>query len=396
MIRSELTAIQRNMYICNRLPVYRLPLLYAMETVHTYDVVEEALYTTIRECEALQVHYEYEPEGRVFYQRHEPLRCEQFLVPTRHVSMDLEVYIADELKPIDLTAGYPWRFLFLEHQGQRYLYAEFHHICIDGLGIRSFENALFNRLMGQELVPSIENPSVNVTAELGSLSIYDQIHALQRAGDQEREAVSSVDIPLQLPIQKRDGHSGVGRLRRQLTAEQLERIGRLATEYKVTKNAVYQAAVEQALSAVCEGQAYGTIGNWRIRLRNLGSIGCFVRMKPALIATEETLEQKARRVFQDNLLDWSGKGVIAPAGTPFSIVYSYEEDMFARFRYLPVDRLSKFDLYIRVFTYGTEANIEVEYNRSKHTEEQAAIIYERLEDILGSFAKEESISGLIG
>lgn len=391
MIRSKLTAIQRNMYICNRLSVYRLPLLYAMETIHTYDVVEEALYTTIRECEALQVHYEYEPEGRAFYQRYEPLRREQFIVPARHVSMDLEVYIADELKPIDLTAGYPWRLLFLEHQGQRYLYVEFHHICIDGLGIRSFENALFNRLMVQD-----GDPSVHAAAELSSLSIYDQIHGLQQAGDQEREAVSSLNIPLQLPIQKRDGHSGVGRLRRQLSAEQLEKINRMASEHRVTKNAIYQAAVEQALSAVCEGQAYGMIGNWRIRLRNFGAVGCFVRMKPALIAAEEAFEQKARRLFQDNLLDWSGKGAIAPAGTPFSIVYSYEEDMFARFRYLPVDRLSKFDLYIRVFTYGAEANIEVEYNRSRHTEEQAAIIYERLEDVLGSFEKEESISGLIG
>lgn len=394
MIRSELTAIQRNMYICNRLPVYRLPLLYAMEKAMTYDVVEEALYTTIHDCEALQVHYEYEPDGRVFFQRREPLRCEQFLVPTRHVSMDLEVYISDELEPIDLTAGYPWRFLFLEHQGQRYLYAEFHHICIDGLGIRSFENALFNRLVKQEagLTSSSEQHSV----ELGSLSIYDEIHRLQRIGDQEREAASNVTVPLRLPIQKREGHSGVGRIRRHLTADQLAKISRMADEHRVTKNAIYQAIVELALSAVCEGQAYGTIGNWRMRLRNLGAIGCFVRMKPALLAAEEAFEQKVKRVFQDNLRDWSGKGVIAPAGAPFSIVYSYEEDMFARFRYLPVDQLSKFDLYIRVFQYGSEANIEVEYNRSKHTEEQAATIYERLEDVLGSFAKEDLLSGLIG
>jgi hypothetical protein len=41
---SELTPLQRKMFICNKLPIYRLPLLYPLEPAISYTALETALF----------------------------------------------------------------------------------------------------------------------------------------------------------------------------------------------------------------------------------------------------------------------------------------------------------------------------------------------------------------
>ncbi|KUP22750.1 condensation domain-containing protein [Paenibacillus sp. DMB5] len=156
---SELTAIQRKMFICNKLPLYRLPLLYTLDADTSYGAVRAALYTVIKAHKTLQVKYDYDPQLRKFYQRYTPLQPEDFSVEPLEIHEAPEEYIRGCSSGIDLAAHYPWRLTFLEWLDKRFLYVEFHHIAVDGLGIRRFEQDFIGTLLeGQEIIPQASLP----------------------------------------------------------------------------------------------------------------------------------------------------------------------------------------------------------------------------------------------
>ncbi|WP_054941904.1 condensation domain-containing protein [Paenibacillus ihuae] len=359
---SELTSIQRKMFICNKLPIYRLPLLYPLEPGISYAAVKEALYAAFEAHKTLQVKYTYEPQLRKFYQRYTPLQPEDFIVESVRINEPPDQYIRSLLAGIDLSADYPWRLAFLEWRDERYLWAEFHHIVIDGLGIRRFEQDFTGRLLeGQEVLPQASLP----------LSSYRRICELQRDNSSAPEATGRL---LKLPELQDKPVSGVGRLTVPLDNNRQEAVQRLAKQLNVTKNAVFQGVLEEVLSCCCSGDTYGTIGNWRMSLGNFTEAGCYVRLMPKRMQAAVTTEDRIRTIHRDNLQTLMIRSNELPEMTEYPVMYSYEEDMFRHFRYIPADRMCKFQLYIRVYCYRQENGIEAEYSKAKYTEEQISAI----------------------
>ncbi|ULO08710.1 hypothetical protein H1230_07965 [Paenibacillus sp. 19GGS1-52] len=355
---SELTQLQRKMFICNKLPIYRLPLLYPLEPAISYTALETALFETIKEQAALQVKYSYEPTQRRFYQQYVPLQREEFKVGREYTDEEPRHYIERKQAGIDLSKDYPWRLWFLERLDRRYLYIEFHHIAIDGLGIRCFEEALFNRLLNGISGPPADKPS---------LTTYRKINELQ-----QRVNIPSGSSPelLRLPMLQTEPAPGVGRLTKPLDQRSQAAVERTAKKLGVTKNAVYQGILEEVLSHSCTGQAYGTIGNWRLKLGNFDEVGCYVQINPKLLRVESNVEERIRHIFMDNLKSLLNREVVPVVHAEYPLMYSYEEDMFRHFQYIPADRLCKFELYFRVYCHDHETGFEVEYSRAKYTDEQ--------------------------
>ncbi|MNH39550.1 hypothetical protein D3C79_1007380 [compost metagenome] len=95
---------------------------------------------------------------------------------------------------------------------------------------------------------------------------------------------------------------------------------------------------------------------------------------PKRMQAAGTTEDRIRTIHRDNLQTLMNRSIELPGITEYPVMYSYEEDMFRYFRYIPADRMCKFELYIRVYCYRQENGIEAEYNKAKYTEEQIAAI----------------------
>lgn len=373
---SELTTIQRKMFICNKLPLYRLPLLYPLAAGISYAAVKAALYAVFKAHKTLQVKYAYEPKLRKFYQHYAPLQPEDFIVQPVRVSVPPEEYIQSRPAGIDLSTDYPWRLAFLEWRDKRYLCIEFHHIVIDGLGIRRFEQDFIGWLL--------EGREVPLQASL-PLSGYRRICELQLHRDSPGAAETKDEL-LKLPVLQDKPVPGAGRLAILLDEHRQEAVQRLAKQLNVTKNAVFQGLLEEVLSRCCCGHIYGTIGNWRMSLGNFTEVGCYVRLMPKRIQAEGPTGDRIRNIHRDNLRSFMNHVNEPPGTTEYPVMYSYEEDMFRHFRYIPADRMCKFELYVRVYCHRQENGIEVEYNQAKYTEEQIAAIIAELGGKLDSLA----------
>ncbi|MEC0090283.1 condensation domain-containing protein [Paenibacillus macquariensis] len=376
-IGYELSSMQKRMYICNKLPIYRLPLFYELEASMTYSSIYSSVYHTLINQITLQVKYFYDAEHRKFFQKVIPLQQEEFTIPQIEINEDIILYITKQQENIDLTKDYPWRIQFLQHKDKRYLYIEFHHICIDGLGIGRFEEVLFQHLLNQvcsQSQSSLDLSTYHTISELQSKSVIQPFPSLEL---------------LKLPTQELARSSQVGRVTDRISQDRLTKIDRIAKKLNVTKNTVYQGLIEQVLSKCCVGQVYGAIGNWRMNLGNFNEVGCFVKLSPKVIMSELNLEDRVKQIFIEN---WNGFGKIeeVTSTTPeFNVVYSYEEDMFHYFHYISVDQLVKFDIYFRVYVQQEETNVEVEYNKGKYTEQQITDLYEPLYKVLDSYEEEE-------
>ncbi|WP_442603173.1 condensation domain-containing protein [Paenibacillus sp. KN14-4R] len=376
-INSELTLMQAKMFICNQMPIYRLPLLYGLEAGDTYESVRSALYLTFQDHLLLQVKYGYNPDHRKFYQQIMPIPQEDFTISIQLIDEDPIAYVSRRRSGIDLNRDYPWYIQFIEYQDKRFLYIEFHHICIDGLGIRSFEATFMNRLK--------HNPSTPLPGTL-NLSTYRKICELQRSvDDTKHSSFNNLVLPQTTTMIHKNAR--LNRWTKDLQPHQQNTIAAMARTMNVTKSAIYQGVMEEVLMNSCDGEAYGTIGNWRIHLGNFNEVGCFARMQPQLLNRNLSLEDRVKHIFSGNLKRFMNQDQEMRGSLDFSIVFSYEEDMFQHFRYIPVDQLCKFDLYIRVHSYHKHTQVEFEYNRSKYSEDQMIAIYEEFVSILDQYAE---------
>ncbi|SFC55815.1 Condensation domain-containing protein [Bacillus sp. OV322] len=366
----ELTAMQRKMFICNKLPLYRLPVIYDIEGAVTDDEISGAAYRTMKKYTALQMNYHYDPAGRKFYQKFVPLTPDHFSVESIETETPIERYVKNSKLFIDLTEQYPWRLQLVKSENKRYLYIEFHHICIDGLGIRNFEKSFLQFLSGDE---------PDVPGEFDG-SAYQLIRS---AEDKNGGALDSLDM-LRIPAAKAGKHHTMERVEVIVDMRRLQIIDHLSRSLHVTKNACYQGILEEALVKHCPGSVYGTVGNWRMHSRNFSEIGCLVSLHPKKISSKLSLLEKITQGFIDQLAIFHKKEMESFHSIEFPIVYSYEENMFSHFRFIPVDQLCKFDVYFRINISKLQTSLEAEYNSSKYREQDIREICEEFFRLLDS------------
>ncbi|MNE52715.1 hypothetical protein D3C80_1473990 [compost metagenome] len=99
-----------------------------------------------------------------------------------------------------------------------------------------------------------------------------------------------------------------------------------------------------------------------------------MQILPKQIQAEENMDSRIRNIHGSNLQSFRDHSNDSHGIIEYPTVYSYEEDMFRHFRYIPADRMCKFELYIRVYHYQQENGIEVEYSKAKYSDDQIAAI----------------------
>lgn len=174
------------------------------------------------------------------------------------------------------------------------------------------------------------------------------------------------------------------RLIKQLKPEQFQHIEKISTLLKVTRNSVFQGLWESVLEQTCTGSVYGTIGNWRMSMGAFHEIGCFVQMQSRRIVRGRDILATIKQISLDSLSAFAkrGKEPHTLCTNDYPVVYSYEEDMFRYFQYIPADNLNKFELYIRVYLVNGNAQIEIEYNSSQYSEEQTRFMLDLFDTTL--------------
>jgi hypothetical protein len=308
-----------------------------------------ALWKTFQHHPTLQVNYFYEKEQRKFFQKFVPLEERSVELAITTGIKDVYAYIETKEHILDLTKGYPWKAEILEIGNKRYLYIEFHHICIDGLGIRNFEKEFLSRLF--------ENKDTFISSELCS---YSKIKAVK-----EETRTSVLLSPKETGIIKRANFSFVGKERCRLDPQLVKKVAEYAKKIGVTKNNFYQSIFEKVTEDYFQGKLYGTVGNWRLTGLSFAEIGCFVRMFPEKRESQLSIKENAQRLFTHAVKRFGQREVPEKILTyPYKVVYSYEENMFNSFEFIPVDKLCKFDFYFRIEQKTEQTFLEIEYSRN--------------------------------
>lgn len=368
------------MYICNRLPIYRLPFLMELPQSVTNLEVEAAIWKTFKNHPTLQINYYYDTSERSFFQKFVPLEDEAVNLPIMQYIKDAFDYVKRHENIIDLTKGYPWKVEVLETGNKRYLYIEFHHICIDGLGVRSFENEFLSRLFGKE--------GKFMSSELDS---YSKVRAVKEKVEQaellEPMGTHSLDT-IGMEVSRKQ--------RCKLDQQLVKKVAKYSQKIGVTKNIFYQSIFEKMAGNYFQGEIYGVIGNWRLSGLGFSEIGCYVRIVPEKIQKQLSITDNTKRLFSQAI------GMFGQREMPkkisdyhYKVIYSYEENMFDTFEFIPVDKLCKFDFYFRIEQKVEHTCLEIEYSQKYFSEIQIKRMLIEFCRYINtySFRKRESLNG---
>ncbi|MHC5269003.1 condensation domain-containing protein [Enterococcus sp. LJL98] len=373
----ELTELQKKMYICNGLPIYRLPFLMELPQHVTNSQTTAALWKTFQHHPTLQVHYFYEKDQRRFFQKFVPLEeCSVELISTTGIK-DIYAYIEKKEHILDLAKGYPWKAEILEIENKRYLYIEFHHICIDGLGIRNFEKEFLSRLFG--------NKDTFISSELCS---YSKIKAVK-----EEARTSALLSPEETGLTKKVGLAFSGKQSCRLDPQLVKKVAEHAKKIGVTKNNFYQSIFEKVTEDYFQGNLYGTVGNWRLTGLSFAEIGCFVRMFPEQRKSQLSIKENAQRLFAHAVKRFGQREVPKKIiAHQYKVIYSYEENMFDSFEFVPVDKLCKFDFYFRIEQKTEQTFLEIEYSRNYFSDSRIKKILKDFCRLIAIYSLEESVN----
>ncbi|EAD7632598.1 hypothetical protein AB290_11785 [Listeria monocytogenes] len=373
----ELTELQKKMYICNGLPIYRLPFLMELPQHITNSETATALWATLQNHPTLQINYFYEKDQRRFFQKFVPL--EERLVELVSIAGIGDVYAYIERKEhiLDLTKGYPWKAEILETKNKRYLYIEFHHICIDGLGIRNFEKEFLSRLFG--------NKDTFISSDLYS---YSKIKAVK-----EEAGAGALLAPEETGRVKKAKLAFAGKQSCRLDPQLVKKVAEHAKKLGVTKNIFYQSIFEKVTEDHFQGKLYGIVGNWRLTGLDFAEIGCFVRMFPEKRESQLSIKKNAQRLFTHTVQRFGQREVLEKiTAHQYKVIYSYEENMFDSFEFVPVDKLCKFDFYFRIEQKKEQTFLEIEYSQNYFSDSRIKKILKDFCRWIAIYSLEESVN----
>lgn len=369
----ELTRMQASMMLYNGSPIYRKPYLYEMPDTMSYNEMSTALYRTLSGHATLQVKFKYEKQDQHYVQYVQDLpSLEHWQIPVVAIDMLPEIYIITEESSISLLDGYPWRIKFLEYEQHRYLYLEFHAICMDDYSIKCFEDTLFKSLVS------------GFAVQPGNLSTYRLLRNM--------EIISSNHI-FGLRDLKPGWLGGKENMRMiavtySLSEDQLSIVRQISKRYSVDIPVVYQFIVEQVLEYCYDGRRYGIVDNWRSMLRNYDEIGCFNYMSEEFLENTSSLDSHLGLLQDKRKKRSEGEFQSLNNQKDISAVYWYEEELCQHFIQVQADQYCAHDMLIRVRRSQAAAHIQLEIRQESFRKEQIQQCYHRITMIIESLRQQ--------
>ena len=369
----ELTKLQAGMMLYNGSPIHRKPYLYALPENMSYDELKNALYRTISGHASLQVRYKYVKSEQQYIQYVKELPpMQSWDISVVRIDKLPELHIVFDETSIPLLEEYPWRIKFLEHAQQRYLYIEFHAICIDDYGVKCFEDMLFKSLVS------------GYSVQLGNLSSYRLLRNM--------EIISSSEVfenhhmkPRKLLRQE---HLKMVSLTYSLSADQLGIVQQTAQKYGVDIPVVYQFIAEQVIDYCYGGKTYGVVENWRSMLRNYDEIGCFHYLSSESLESISLLDNHLGLLQRRRNQRAEGEFGSICKQSDFPVVYWYEEELCQHLVPIQADQYCLHDLLVRVRRSQTAAAIQLDIRQASVKKEQVQQLYHKITIILESLRKQ--------
>ncbi|MFC6333166.1 hypothetical protein ACFP56_11075 [Paenibacillus septentrionalis] len=366
-LTTELTMMQAYMVHCSGKAIHRKPYLYELPATMTYAQLRTALYRAISSHASLQVWLKYERKLARYVQYLVPLPpLSEWQIPVVALSMHPEMHIITQEHSVLLLEGYPWRVKFMEFEGKRYLYLEFHSICIDDYGIKCFEDTLFRAFSSGYQLPA------------GNLSSYRLLHNMEIITSKQR-------------LERRESESlSTGKKRSmkmmaipfELTQEQVALVEQVAHSYQIDLPVVYQLIVEHMLGYRCEGKLYGMIDNWRSTLRNYDEVGCFYYMNAEAVQGLGTMRSRLMALQHQRQKRKEGDFAGRRKRPDLSVVYSFEESLCQHLQEVFADQYCTYEMFIRIRRGQAGTTVRFEYSVEHCSKEQAQQLYFRMISII--------------
>jgi len=370
---TELTRMQTYMLQCSGRSIHRKPYLYELPQSMSYEQLSTALYRTISSHASLQVWLKYERRLQRYEQYIVQLpSLSEWNIPVIPIEMLPETYIITEETSIPLLDGYPWRVKFLQYENKRYLYIEFHSICMDHYGIKCFEDTLFKALSSGYQLPS------------GNLSSYRLLRNMEIiSSDYRFERYEPVRINFN------NGRSmKMVTASYELTSEQIAVIEQIKNQYRVEATVVYQLIVEHMLGYDFEGELYGMVDNWRSTLRNYDEVGCFYYMNAEIVQGLSVMRSRLMALQLQRQKRKEGEFSAISKRTDFSVVYSYEEVLCQNLTEVPADQYCPYELFIRIRRGQAGTTVQLEYSPKHYTREQAQQYYVQMFNVIDALRQQ--------
>lgn len=364
---TELTRMQTYMVQCSGQSIHRKPYLYELPQSMSYEQLSMALYRTISSHASLQVWLKYERKLQRYEQYVVQLPpMNEWEIPKVHIQMQPETYIITEETSVPLLNGYPWRVKFLQYEDKRYMYVEFHSICMDHYGIKCFEDTLFKALSSGYHLPS------------GNLSSYRLLRNMEIISSDYRFERYE---PVRLNVNSGRSMKMVT-ASYELTSEQIAVIEQIKNRYRVEASVVYQLIVEHMLGYDSEGELYGMIDNWRSTLRNYDEVGCFYYMNAEVVQGLNVMRSRLMSLQLQRQKRKEGEFTAISKRTDFSIVYSYEEMLCQQLIEVPADQCGPYELFIRIRRRQAGTSVQLEYSPESYSRAQAQQYYVQLFNVI--------------
>ncbi len=337
-VEVPLTAVQQRMFIAEGADCFRLPYLYPLPDDLGNAQVARRLRATLAAAPTLAATYHVDLATRTFTQRHDP-RLADLDVPDVGIVDDLTAHLADRSYQPRLRTGGPVTARTLTHAGQRYLAVEFSHIALDGIGAVTVERLLFGG-------PPVEAPTPE--AAFAAYRVVGQLEAAQPTA-----RPISVLPPLPplsplppLPVAPPRADRAV---RRRGRVVPLDGVRRLARQLRVFPRIAVQAAAETALARHLPGCGYAAAATWRWQLGLRTAVGNYPALLTHQPPPDADLAARAAALLRDHAEPTIGPD--QPIADTAAVVFSWEEFGYRHGRYVPVDSVARFGLYLRAVVH---------------------------------------------
>jgi len=370
---TELTRMQSSILRSSGRSIYRKPYLYELPATMSYSQLSMALYRTISSHAMLQVQFKYERKLQRYEQYIVQLpSLNDWDIPIVDIGMQPEMYIITEETSVSLLGGYPWRIKFLQYDDKRYMYLEFHSICVDHYGVKCFEDTLFRALRSGYQLPS------------GNLSSYRLVRNMEIISSNFRQKRQD---PVQFPLIQEPGMRIIT-ASYELTSDQMMVIEQIKKRYNVEASVVYQLIVEQMLGYDSEGELYGMIDNWRSTLRNFDEVGCFYYMNGEVVQGLGVMRSRLMTLQLQHQKRKEGEFTTISKRNDYSIVYSYEEVLCQRLVEVPADQYGPYELFIRIRCGQAGTTVKFEYSPEHYCREQIKQYYIHLYNVMNTLRQQ--------
>ena len=300
-----------------------------------------------------------------------------------------------------------YRFLFLETKEGDYLFADFHHILMDGFSLKMFLDEFASFYEGKEEVSKEENDGID-----DALNKKERREAPSFLEDKTffENAYGGMDVDSSLTLDKQEENVSYGRFRVELPLLKDEEVAKVLKKHGIRRSSFFLAAYSLTLAQATfsEEVLFLTVNNGRSE-RVKKSYGMYVKTLPFYVNNlgEGKVDDLLKKVnqSQEDLIahsNYSYSDLVADFGVSAENLFAYQGDYFYHTtlngKDTPVEVVQTKDgkekMAIELFRYNGGYFADVEYRADLYEEDSLRSFIRRMEHFALGLMEKENIEDI--